>query len=145
MLPERPGVCCYLATSMELVPYLIALLIFWLSALVSAPLCCISEHTCVFKSVSTTIRGWRDTDQTANRGERTETRAMAGKRGNFCFNSIIFCYLGSTKLALTDIKIYYRTQHFKKCHTDSGIGRNVSRSEYSVQNRLENIQKFNAW
>lgn len=40
---------------------------------------------------------------------------------------------GSIKPALIDTKIYYKPQRFKKCHTDSGIDRNVNRSEYSVQ------------
>ena len=84
----------------------------------------------------------KDTDQTANRGEKDEPTAVAGKKGNFCFNLVIFCYLGSTKLALTDIKVYYETQDFRKCHTDSGIGRDVNRSEYSAQNILEHLQKF---
>ena len=67
---------------------------------------------------------------------------MAGKKGNICCNLAIFCYLGSKKLALTDIKVYYETQYFKKCHTDSGIGRDVNRSEYSAQNILEHLHKF---
>ena len=84
----------------------------------------------------------KDTGQTGNRGERAETRAMGGKKRNFCFNLVIFCYLGSTKLPLTDIKVYYETQYFKKCHSDSGIGRGVNRSEYGAQHILEHLQKL---